>query len=88
MILKKEYRLIQARKSVNLTQEQVANIIGCEKGTISNWENGHSKPDIKNCFALSILYHKDVDWLFYKIKEQVSYTLKKKERSDKNACNS
>lgn len=37
-------RLRQARKSKKLTQEELANRVSTTKGTISNYENGHSSP--------------------------------------------
>ncbi|MCP1355422.1 helix-turn-helix domain-containing protein [Aneurinibacillus migulanus] len=37
-------RLRQIRKSKKLTQEELANRVSTTKGTISNYENGHSSP--------------------------------------------
>lgn len=37
-------RLRAARKRKKLTQEELANILNVTKGTISNYENGHSSP--------------------------------------------
>lgn len=41
MLLLRKYRLDK-----NLTQEQLANMLGVAKTTISMWESGDRKPDI------------------------------------------
>ncbi|OIJ22035.1 transcriptional regulator [Anaerobacillus alkalidiazotrophicus] len=70
----KNNNLINARKECGLTQESVAKILNCKKGTISNWENGYSSPKLSDAFKLAKLFGKDVNHLFFNEKVQVSCT--------------
>ncbi|AUN09807.1 XRE family transcriptional regulator [Clostridium botulinum] len=38
--------ILQLRKAKNLTQEQLASMVGVSAGAVSKWENGNSTPDI------------------------------------------
>ena len=50
-----------ARLDKKLTQEQVAEILGVSRQTISNWENEKSYPDIISVIELSSLYSISLD---------------------------
>ena len=50
-----------ARLEKKLTQEQVAEILGVSRQTISNWENEKSYPDIISVIELSSLYSISLD---------------------------
>ena len=52
-----------ARLEKKLTQEQVAEILGVSRQTISNWENEKSYPDIISVIELSNLYSISLDVL-------------------------
>ena len=52
-----------ARIEKKLTQEQVAELLGVSRQTISNWENEKSYPDIINVIELSNLYSISLDEL-------------------------
>ena len=43
------------RKSVGLTQEQVANALGVSASAVNKWEKGNSYPDISTLPALARL---------------------------------
>lgn len=64
-------KLNRARTNANLTQEQVAEVLGVSRQTISNWENEKTYPDIKSVVALSDLYGISLDYLL-KDKEESS----------------
>lgn len=64
-------KLNRARTNANLTQEQVAEVLGVSRQTISNWENEKTYPDIKSVVALSDLYGVSLDYLL-KDKEESS----------------
>lgn len=49
-------KLKEARKKANLTQEEVEQKSGINKKTISNWENGVSRPDVDNVAILCRIY--------------------------------
>ena len=48
----------EARKSRKLTQKEFASMIGAKHNSVSDWENGKSKPDVdmleRICIALDI----------------------------------
>jgi putative transcriptional regulator len=72
--LKKNLELIRARKAKNLTQEQLAELLECKKTTISNWENGYSKPTLDVAYKVSELLELDINALFFSDKVQESQT--------------
>lgn len=56
-------KLKEARKKAGLTQDFVAAEILVSRQTVSNWENGHSYPDIVSIIKLSNLYQISLDGL-------------------------
>ena len=56
-------RLKQARKSMGLSTTQVFKKTGISEGNLSEWENGHCKPTVKNLLLLSKEYNISIDWL-------------------------
>jgi transcriptional regulator with XRE-family HTH domain len=56
-------RLRQARKSKKLTQEELANRVSTTKGTISNYENGHSSPPNEMLVLLAETLDTTTDYL-------------------------
>ena len=56
-------RLKQARKAANLTQEGLANKVETTKGTISNYENGHSTPSNDMLVLLANTLNTTTDYL-------------------------
>lgn len=81
----KNDRLISARKEMDFTQEQLANLMKCKKATISNWENGYSTPRLPDAFQLSHFLKKDINYLFFKEKVQETHTSECEE--DESDCN-
>lgn len=65
----KNQRLRNARIEKGLTQSELATIIGSKgKSSVSNWENGHSKPTLEVAIKLANTLEKDVEFLFgYKV---------------------
>ena len=51
------------RKSLGLTQEQMAERLGITLGTVSKWERGSSEPDLGYIMDLAELFHVSVDAL-------------------------
>lgn len=56
-------RLKQLRKQNNLSQAQLAKIIGVTQSCVTKWENGKSTPNVKTIILLSKLFGKKVDYL-------------------------
>lgn len=59
-------RLKAARKALKLTQEELAKKVKTTKGTISNYENGHSTPSNEMLIDLSNALHTTTDYLLGK----------------------
>lgn len=70
----KNNNLIRARENKNLTQTQLALMVGkAGKSAVSNWENGYSAPQMKDALLLSEILEEDVRFLFGN-KVQVTHT--------------
>jgi len=67
----KNNRLKEAREAKGYTQTKLAELVGAQgKSSVSNWENGHSKPTLETAFKLAYILNKDVDFLFgYKVQD-------------------
>ena len=73
-------RLKQGRENLNMTQQQVADIINVSRPTISNWENERSYPDLESIVILSDLYNQSLDELLredYNVVETITNETKK-----------
>jgi len=55
--------IIQFRKALGLSQEQLAEQIGVSRQSISKWETGQSTPDLDKLLALSRLFGVTTDTL-------------------------
>ncbi len=76
-------KLKEARQSIGMTQDQVAEKIMVSRVTISHWESGKSLPDIVSLISLSDLYGISLDEL---VKGDSKMTEKvKKDVKDANA---
>lgn len=56
-------RLKNLRKERDLSQEQLAHIVGTTKGTISNYENSHSTPSNEMLVSLADELQTSTDYL-------------------------
>jgi transcriptional regulator with XRE-family HTH domain len=56
-------QLRDARQMRQLSQEQIAEILGVSRQTISNWETSKSYPDIERVMRLAEIYHLSLDEL-------------------------
>jgi transcriptional regulator with XRE-family HTH domain len=55
--------ILELRKTKNLTQEQLASMVGVSAGAVSKWENGNSTPDISLLAPLARALNTSVDVL-------------------------
>ncbi len=51
------------RRSRKYTLEEVADIVGVSRQSVSKWETGETYPDIENCLKLAVLYKVSLDAL-------------------------
>lgn len=58
-----ENNIVNLRKKNNLSQEELAELIGVTRQTISNWELGETSPDIKQAKSLSKVFNVSLDEL-------------------------
>lgn len=52
------------RKNKGLIQQQIADEIGVNRGSYSNWEKGKREPSFENLVKLADLLDVSLDWLF------------------------
>lgn len=72
--MKRNEALIEARKEKGFTQSDLAELMECQKTTISNWENGYAKPKLSDAFKLAEILEKKIDDIFFKDGVQDSHT--------------
>ncbi|MBT5230793.1 MAG: helix-turn-helix domain-containing protein [Methylococcales bacterium] len=58
-------RIKRSRKELGYTQQQVADAIGVNRVSITNWERGESNPRGKNLSKLAKLLQCEQDWILY-----------------------
>lgn len=56
-------RLVQLRKKRGLTQQQIADEIGVNRGSYSNWEKGKREPSFENLVKLASILGTSTDYL-------------------------
>lgn len=56
-------RLKSLRQESGFTQQEVANKIGINRGSYSNWENGKREPTLENVVKLAKLFKTTTDFL-------------------------
>lgn len=66
-------KIKNARLEKKLTQEQVAELLGVSRQTISNWENAKSYPDIISVIKMSECYDVSLDYLLKGEQKMDSY---------------
>lgn len=54
----------RARKSANLTQQYVSDVLCISRTNITKYENGTLEPNIETIGQLAELYNVSTDWLF------------------------
>lgn len=56
-------KIIKARKNADLTQNQLAELLGVSRQSVSNWENNRSYPDIVSVIKISDICNISLDSL-------------------------
>lgn len=78
-------RLLQYRKKMNLSQEELAARIGVSRQAVSKWERAEASPDTDNLILLADIYGVSLDELLKGEKETESET--QSEEPENNAEN-
>ena len=63
MNIKTANRLCELRKKHNLSQEELASMLGVSRQAISKWERSESSPDTDNLIELARIYNMTLDEL-------------------------
>ena len=74
-------RLIEIRKRVGLSQEDLADKLGISRQAVSKWERAEASPDIDNLVALAKLYGVTMDDLL-NTEKSVDEIFKEKDKAD------
>ena len=61
--MKLNERMLDLRKSKNLSQEDLASKINVTRQTISNWELGETSPSLEQAKEIAKLYNVSLDYL-------------------------
>ena len=56
--------LIECRKERNLSQQQLADLIGSKATTVASWEQGKSLPSIDMLYLLAKYYGKSISQMY------------------------
>lgn len=56
--------LAAARVNADMTQQQLADALGVDKGTVFNWENGKGVPNANNLRRISEISNIPMDYIF------------------------
>lgn len=68
-------RLQRLRKKAGYSQEQIAEMLGISKQTISEWENGQGKPEINSVIKLTEIYDVSADYILLGIENRMSTSM-------------
>lgn len=60
-------RIRELRKSLRLTQQELADILDVDNTTISVWELGKAEPNIRQIVALSLIFEVSTDYLLGRV---------------------
>lgn len=62
--------ILQHRKAAGLSQEELGNMVGLKKSSISCWEKGKSLPDLATLYKLCKIFDISLDEMYGVKKEQ------------------
>lgn len=68
--------LTNERENYGYTQEELSEMLGISRDTLSKWENGHRLPDIEQLQKICKIFNCDVDYMLGNIPERNHNTRK------------
>lgn len=66
-------KILKARKNTNLTQNQLAQMLGVTRQSVSNWENNRAYPDIVSVIKISDICKISIDSLLKNDEEMIRH---------------
>jgi transcriptional regulator with XRE-family HTH domain len=66
-------RIRELRKSLKISQAELAKKIGVSSGNVGDWERGRAKPGVDALINLSKFFNKSIDWLITGEEPKCSY---------------
>lgn len=78
-------RLVNLRKSNNLSQEALAEKLGISRQAVSKWERAEASPDTDNLILLARLYHVSLDELL-RTEDEIPIPEELPEYQEEKAC--
>ena len=73
-------KIVEARKANNLTQEQLAELMGVTRQSISRWEQNVAYPEVEKILRLSDILNVSCDYLLNENETRKSITSDEKEK--------
>lgn len=73
-------KIVEARKANNLTQEQLAELMGVTRQSISRWEQNVAYPEVEKILRLSDILNVSCDYLLKENETRKSITSDEKEK--------
>ena len=56
--------LVECRKEKDITQAELAKVLGLKPTTIASWEQGKSLPNIQTLYRLAAYYNKTIGYMY------------------------
>lgn len=72
-------KVIEERKKLNMTQNDLAKLMNVTKTTIDQWESGVTMPNLDNVLRLSEIFNVTTDYLLKDIKSDSEFSFYTKE---------
>lgn len=66
-------RLRAAREHLDVTQDSLANFLGCSRTALTNWENGDRLPDVAAMVRLYLATGITLEWIFAGSLREMAY---------------
>lgn len=76
--------LTYLRKSINLSQEELAEKLNVSRQAISKWENGQSTPDLETILALCKLFNVTTDQLLISLDNNIKSDESQSNKNNEN----
>lgn len=73
-------RIRYCREALNLTQKEVAFLMGVDHSQISRWESGEKEPSISNAIGLAVATRRMVEDVFFGYRQEWQEKIREREQ--------